>query len=353
MDAVEGNIRQLLNGSSLEEEVLCDFTLADQNEAIGNNGILLTPWAGFPQATDVAKGVAPLAASDYVPILSKTVTYIVVGVLINSKNEVLMMQEAKKSCAGQWYLPAGRMEPNETIEDAVKREVLEETGLEMKPTTLLLVESAGGSWFRFIFTGEVVGGSLKTPAQADSESLQAKWVDNVSELSLRAHDVIDIIEKARMYHRLHKAEPWHDRIRPSLKYHDKLFLRLVICIKQKASNRIHVLLSEKTKVHLPVCEIYPARSLHATLRKFMIEIFGADLQLDSHKPHGLLNVEHSVQEGQKHDGLLLTVLVSFRVPLEEVYPIDKYTWVVVSKEIEEALNLRIPKNMTIPLRVVR
>lgn len=83
------------------------------------------------------------------------------------------------------------------------------------------------------------------------------------------------------------------------------------------------------------------------------EIFGADLQLDSHKPHGLLNVEHSVQEGQKHDGLLLTVLVSFRVPLEEVYPIDKYTWVVVSKEIEEALNLRIPKNMTIPLRVVR
>ena len=105
----------------------------------------------------VAKGVAPLAASDYVPIVSKTVTYIVVGVLINSKNEVLMMQEAKKSCAGQWYLPAGRMEPNETIEEAVKREVLEETGLNMKPNTLLSVESAGGSWFRFIFTGEVIG----------------------------------------------------------------------------------------------------------------------------------------------------------------------------------------------------
>lgn len=105
----------------------------------------------------VAKGVAPLAASDYIPIISKTVTYIVMGVLINSKNEVLMMQEAKKSCAGQWYLPAGRMEPGETIEEAVKREVLEETGLQMNPTTLLLVESASGSWFRFIFTGEVIG----------------------------------------------------------------------------------------------------------------------------------------------------------------------------------------------------
>jgi 8-oxo-dGDP phosphatase len=25
------------------------------------------------------------------------------------------MQEAKSSCAGQWYLPAGRVEPNESI----------------------------------------------------------------------------------------------------------------------------------------------------------------------------------------------------------------------------------------------
>ena len=35
------------------------------------------------------------------------------------------------------------------------------------------------------------------------------------------------------------------------------------------SNRVHVLVSEKTAVHLPVCEIHPGRSLHATLKKFM------------------------------------------------------------------------------------
>lgn len=85
----------------------------------------------------------------------------------------------------------------------------------------------------------------------------------------------------------------------------------------------------------------------------MQEIFGADLPLDSHKPHGLLNVEHLGKPEGKHDGLLLTVLVSFRVPLEDVYPIDKYTWSVVSKELEEKLNIRIRKNMTVPLRVVR
>ena len=56
-------------------------------------------------------------------------------------------QEAKSSCAGQWYLPAGRMEPGEDIIEAAKREVLEETGIHFEPSTLLLVESAGR--FRF------------------------------------------------------------------------------------------------------------------------------------------------------------------------------------------------------------
>ncbi|KAG8297181.1 8-hydroxy-dADP phosphatase activity protein [Homalodisca vitripennis] len=38
------------------------------------------------------------------------------AVLYNEDGEILMMQEAKSSCAGQWYLPAGRMEPGEDIE---------------------------------------------------------------------------------------------------------------------------------------------------------------------------------------------------------------------------------------------
>jgi 8-oxo-dGTP pyrophosphatase MutT (NUDIX family) len=42
-------------------------------------------------------------------------------------------------------------------QEAVKREVLEETGLVMEPTTLIMVESAAGLWFRFVLTGSVVG----------------------------------------------------------------------------------------------------------------------------------------------------------------------------------------------------
>ena len=68
------------------------------------------------------------------------------------------MQEAKSSCAGQWYLPAGRMEAGEDVSEAAKREVLEETGLEFELTTLFLVESSAGSWYRFVVTGTVPGG---------------------------------------------------------------------------------------------------------------------------------------------------------------------------------------------------
>lgn len=62
---------------------------------------------------------------------------------------------------------------------------------------MLMVECAGGMWIRFVVTGAVKGGMLKTPAQADSESLQAKWVADLQELSLRAGDIVELVERAR------------------------------------------------------------------------------------------------------------------------------------------------------------
>ena len=49
------------------------------------------------------------------------VCYIVCGVVIVD-GKVLMIQEAKPSCRGQWYLPAGRMEKNESIVVCARKE---------------------------------------------------------------------------------------------------------------------------------------------------------------------------------------------------------------------------------------
>jgi len=278
------------------------------------------------------------------------VTYIVGAVLVNEDGEVLMVQEAKPSCRGQWYLPAGRMEPGETITDAVKREVLEETGLEMDPTTLILMESAAGSWFRFVLTGVVVGGKLKTTAEADSESLQAKWVRNVSDLQLRAKDIVPVIEKGVEYH-TKRDEPWHSRILPSVIDHKKLYMRLVICVRRRLNNRVCVLASEKNHVHLPLCEIHPQKSLHQTLKKYMNEIFGADLP--PHRPVGVLSLEYNGNPAGQHDGVCVNILIGVRCALEEILLIDKYSWKELSGGIGEELIKRHGKNLTIPLNVIR
>ena len=63
----------------------------------------------------VAKGQTPSAPPDFIPKLKQSVCYIVMAVIFNDNNDILMMQEAKSTCSGQWYLPAGRVEPKENL----------------------------------------------------------------------------------------------------------------------------------------------------------------------------------------------------------------------------------------------
>lgn len=337
MDIIQDHLRLLMEGRPYEElHEFCDFSLQDQNEATQ------------------AKGAQPLAPSDFQPVVKKSVCYIVAAVLFNEKSEVLMMQEAKSSCAGQWYLPAGRMEAGEDVAEAARREVLEETGLEFDLTTLFLVETAQGSWYRFVVTGTVTGGRLKTPAEADAESLQAKWIGDLSDFPLRSPDVLPLIERGRLYHTAHRGarpEPWHHPVVPALRPHKALLLRAVILIRKKTNNRMHVLVSEKTAAHLPVCQINPMRSIHSTLKKYLTEIFGAEIP--AHKLHGVLSLEHSGRPANSNDGCCLSLLISVKVPLENVCLIDKYSWLETDKALGESLISRLAKNMTVPLAVIR
>eukprot|EP00005_Dracoamoeba_jomungandri_P013238 CAMPEP_0174264936 /NCGR_PEP_ID=MMETSP0439-20130205/24587_1 /TAXON_ID=0 /ORGANISM="Stereomyxa ramosa, Strain Chinc5" /LENGTH=131 /DNA_ID=CAMNT_0015351109 /DNA_START=225 /DNA_END=620 /DNA_ORIENTATION=- len=114
-----------------------------------------------------------------------------------------MTQEAKSSCHGKWYIPAGRVEYGETPVEGAIREVEEETGLIMEATGIFCVEykpnrKRGGryNWVRYGVTGTITGGRLKTVEDADSESLQAKWhpVDQIEDLTLRNDDFFKLIK---------------------------------------------------------------------------------------------------------------------------------------------------------------
>ncbi len=53
--------------------------------------------------------------------------------------EVLLVERGKAPARGLWGLPGGAVEVGETTEEAVAREVLEETNLVIKPLELLTV----------------------------------------------------------------------------------------------------------------------------------------------------------------------------------------------------------------------
>lgn len=80
----------------------------------------------------------------------------------------------------------------------------------------------------------VEGGSIKTPSQADSESLQAKWVQNLSDLSLRASDILAVVEHARNFKAQFDAQKaLHPSLLPTPRSYSKLYLRLIICARRK------------------------------------------------------------------------------------------------------------------------
>ena len=188
--------------------------------------------------------------------LFNTVTYVVVGVVLR-EGKVLMMQEAKPSCRGRWYLPAGRMEAGETVEvcgstlplpqgvcpvRCVDAAILagggaeggdggDRTGVPAKECYLCggpnpplhCLGALHGHWCVVesiqaqtvpaaplhgpglplppACAGEVIGGALKTPERADGESLQAGWYSSdvaklQREIPLRVPDILPLIELA-------------------------------------------------------------------------------------------------------------------------------------------------------------
>lgn len=336
MESIEAKIKAFLSGEvkdDPEKEFLnVDYSLDQQNYELS------------------ARGVEPKSPAEFKPKIGTTITYVVAAVIFNEKSEILMIQEAKRSCAGEWYLPAGRVEPNESIEDAVKREVVQETGFEFEPTTLLKVESSHGTWFRFVYTGNVVGGQLKTVAKADQESLQASYIADITKLTLRSQDCLKLIELGREYLK-HRTE-WHSEQLVISRLVPNIFLRLLIAIRSRQSNAYSVLISDSLVQHIPMTEINPARSVHATLKRFMQHIFGAE-HLPQHKPVGILTVEHSfASEPDQYDGLCLTLLVVCKDPLEGVRTKTGFSWRQLDASLEATLVSKLSKYKTISLNVL-
>ncbi len=94
------------------------------------------------------------------------------GVIPVQDGRVALVRRAMKPCRGTWVFPGGYVDMGESVEDAARREVWEETGLRVELERLLGVYSRDGEdVVLVVYVGRVVAGALT----AGDEQTDAGW----------------------------------------------------------------------------------------------------------------------------------------------------------------------------------
>ena len=102
-----------------------------------------------------------------------------VAAVIERQGRFLVVEEPDKvTCLPVINQPAGHVEPGESVLDAVRREVREETGLDFTPETIVglypLKAANGSDYFRVCFTGTVPDAAVAAPE--DPDILRCHWL---------------------------------------------------------------------------------------------------------------------------------------------------------------------------------
>jgi 8-oxo-dGTP diphosphatase len=98
-----------------------------------------------------------------------------VGAILTDGGKILLIRRGHEPEKGRWSLPGGRIEPGETDQQALVREVREETGLEVIPGPLAGAVDRPGPGGRVLvirdYAATVTGGVLAAGDDADD----ARW----------------------------------------------------------------------------------------------------------------------------------------------------------------------------------
>jgi ADP-ribose pyrophosphatase YjhB (NUDIX family) len=125
-----------------------------------------------------------------------------VGALIFRRNRILMAQRGHEPLKGWWSLPGGALETGESLTAALRREVLEETGLEVESRGVfeiferIIRDSEGRPEYHFVvidYLCRIAGGTL----QAGDDVAQVGWfrLQELSNLQI-TEGTLAVIERA-------------------------------------------------------------------------------------------------------------------------------------------------------------
>lgn len=102
---------------------------------------------------------------------------VIVGGIIEKDGKVLLVQEKQERCYGKWNIPAGHLEPNESIIDGAIREIKEETGCDVELSAVANIANMileDDIFIQITFTTKLINEDIKIDPE---EILDIKWFE--------------------------------------------------------------------------------------------------------------------------------------------------------------------------------
>ncbi len=129
-----------------------------------------------------------------------------VGALILRDDSILLVERGNEPLKGYWSLPGGAVEAGERLEEAVRREVREETGLEIDAISMfeiferIIRDNEGRPEYHYVLIDYICRAADGTAAAASDVSRVA-WVAQHELSSYRLTEgTLQVIERAFQAH---------------------------------------------------------------------------------------------------------------------------------------------------------
>jgi ADP-ribose pyrophosphatase YjhB (NUDIX family) len=125
-----------------------------------------------------------------------------IGAIVIESGRVLLVERGREPLKGYWSLPGGVLEVGETLADGLRREMREETGLEIETLSVVEIferimrDASGAAEYHYVlidYLCRVTGGTLS----AGDDVSEARWVERERLEEYRITEgTVPVIEKA-------------------------------------------------------------------------------------------------------------------------------------------------------------
>ncbi|WP_424948084.1 (deoxy)nucleoside triphosphate pyrophosphohydrolase [Candidatus Spongiihabitans sp.] len=123
--------------------------------------------------------------------------YVVVGVLRNPQGQLLVQQRLPgKPCAGQWEFPGGKVEKNESPQQALIRELNEELGVSIKniiPLTQIAHDYDHANVWLDVY---LIDNFEAQVINLEAQNFAWKTIEEIREMDVLAavHPILDVVK---------------------------------------------------------------------------------------------------------------------------------------------------------------